>query len=192
MLATQTRFQSGLTPSHIMIYQKTLKGAEEIALRTGGVSLRLRPYLLIVDGKQTVAELAAENPGMPEMDMILRSLAAEGFISIKPADAIAAEARAMSAQVSNGGSMNVVQMPMAAPSAPPASPRNNAFEYRKSQIVADLSRVLGRDAPPVIAKVQNCPSDTELFALLMGIKKIISMYANAAEAEAFMDRHSGR
>jgi hypothetical protein len=187
-----------------MIYQKTLKGAEEIALRTHGMSMRLRPYLLVVDGTKSLDQLIVEYPGLPELELILRGLEAEGYIALRGA---AMQGVQQPARMAASGGGNVVQLstppsasasplPAAMPSAAldhtstPMGTRSPGFDYRKSQIIGEVSRILGRDAPPVIAKVQSCATEEQLFALLMGLKKIISMYASPADAEAFFTRHS--
>jgi hypothetical protein len=56
-------------------------------------------------------------------------------------------------------------------------------------MVRDVSGLLGSDAAPVIAKIQNCRTVDELFATMMGIKKIVSMYVDKRAAEQFAQRY---
>jgi hypothetical protein len=65
-----------------IIYKKSLKGVEEVALRSKGLPLRLRAYLLLVDGTKSAAEIQSENAGLPEVEMVLGALKDEGYLEI--------------------------------------------------------------------------------------------------------------
>jgi hypothetical protein len=52
-------------------------------------------------------------------------------------------------------------------------------------MVRDVSVLLGSDAGPVIKKVQACRSRDDLFATMMGIKKIVTLYVDRAAADKF-------
>lgn len=73
----------------------------------------------------------------------------------------------------------------------PGSPKSPKLDYLKSQMVQEISGLLGRDAGLVASKIQNCQSTDDLFATLMGLKKIINMYAGAEQADAFVRKFSG-
>ncbi len=79
----------------------------------------------------------------------------------------------------------------AAPAAPSASDekRRSELESIKASMIRDVSVVLGADAGPVISKIQGCRTHDDLFASMMGIKKIISIYADRAKAEKFASRY---
>jgi hypothetical protein len=65
------------------VYAKTDKGRDEIAMRTSGLSFRLRALLLLVDGQRTVSTLAdsfGNDAGTTER---LAQLAAGGFIAVR-------------------------------------------------------------------------------------------------------------
>jgi hypothetical protein len=83
-------------------------------------------------------------------------------------------------------------------SAPPEpAPRQSAPEVQrdrdidatKTAMIRDVSMILGADAGPVIAKIQSCNTRDDLFASMMGIKKIISIYADRNAAEKFAARY---
>ena len=59
----------------------------------------------------------------------------------------------------------------------------------KANMCKDVSAILGTDAGPVIQKIQGCRTKDDLFAAMMGIKKIISIYTNAGQAEKFAARY---
>ena len=56
-------------------------------------------------------------------------------------------------------------------------------------MIRDVSVVLGADAGPVMAKIQCCRTHDDLFAFMMGIKKVISIYADRAKADQFASRY---
>lgn len=192
------------------VFRKSLKGTEEIALRAHGLSNRLRPYLVIVDGVKSAAQLAADNPGLPEVEMVLRSLEAEGFLAIVDAGVASNVVSMPVARVGNGAPMQAppqtqqassvsdMTIPMvtleAMANAQPA--HDNAaraaarFDQLKRDMIGEVTVLLGRDAPLVIAKIQNCASPDALFASMMGLKKVIQMYADGEKADAFVKRFS--
>jgi hypothetical protein len=93
---------------------------------------------------------------------------------------------AMSARISRS---EQAPEPYAASPVRPARPTNSDVEVIKSNMVRDVSAVLGADAGPVIAKIQGCQTRDDLFASMMGIKKIISIYADRAAADKFASRY---
>jgi hypothetical protein len=67
------------------VYDKTDKGREEIGTRKYGLSPRLRPLLVMVDGKQPVAELLKKVAGLGLDAKHLAVLLTGGFIQIAAA-----------------------------------------------------------------------------------------------------------
>jgi hypothetical protein len=161
------------------VYRKSLKGIDELASKSGSLPLRLTSYLLAVDGVSSTDQLASRNPHLPSMDVILNGLMQQGFIEVA---SVAVSANAVGAR------------PMAAPSplravnTPPAAP---AFDIEpvKANMVRDVSSLLGSDAAPVINKIQNCRTRDDLFAAMMGIKKIVTMYVDKAAGDQFAARY---
>lgn len=64
-----------------IIYKKTSKGLNEIASRTDGLALKLRPYLIVVDGNKSVKELVMRNPALKDLPQVLTNLSEAGFIA---------------------------------------------------------------------------------------------------------------
>lgn len=173
------------------IYNKSLKGVEEVALRSKGLQLRLRAYLILVDGNKSTDEIQYLNPSLPEVTMVLSALLDEGYIEVvgeRTGTASLAE-RPQSA-------------PINAPKPPPQQYRaedifpttqsetNNQFLQARDSMQREIMVLLGKDAEMVISKIQRCDNGMDLFAMMMGLKKIITMYANNEKAEQFATKFS--
>ena len=64
------------------IYKRTLKGIEESVLRTEGLQLKFRSYLILVDGKQTVAEIQQAHPELVDVALVLGVLHQDSYLEI--------------------------------------------------------------------------------------------------------------
>jgi hypothetical protein len=64
-----------------LVYRKSPKGINEIVSRTDGLALKLRPYLIVVDGNKTVIDLVRLNPGLKDIPNVLANLHDEGFLA---------------------------------------------------------------------------------------------------------------
>lgn len=60
----------------------------------------------------------------------------------------------------------------------------------KSNMVRDVTAVLGADAAPVISKIQACRTKDDIFTTMTGIKKIIAIYADRNTADKFGARYN--
>jgi hypothetical protein len=189
------------------IYRKTLKGIDEVAFKTSGLPLRLLSYLLAVDGEASVDQLAARNQHLPSMAEVLQGLAGQGFLEVIGTAANVVNISQM--RVGNGGNAFSAQqdtqppqqMPMQAPppqQQPQFQPQSYVpapasyfpeLEIYKTNMTRDVSALLGSDAGPVIQKIQACKTKDDLFAAMMGIKKIITIYADRAAADKFGTRY---
>jgi hypothetical protein len=165
------------------VYRKTLKGMDELTFKSSSLPLRLRSYLLTVDGMSSTDELAAKNPHLPSMEVILNGLMQQGYI--EPASASAAphtpQHRPEPARAT------AVEAPRKGPQASVVT--NVELEELKATMVRDVSSLLGNDAAPVIKKIQNCTTRDELFTTMMGIKKIVTLYVNRATGDKFAARY---
>jgi hypothetical protein len=175
------------------IYRKSLKGIDELAFKSGRLTLRLTSYLLAVDGVSTTEELAARNPHLPSMDVILNGLMQQGFIEVVSGTGgasgpAAAPPVAPTYAAPMMPQMNVADLARQAAAAAPRPP-SMELEIVKGNMIRDVSSLLGSDAAPVINKIQNCASKDDLFAAMMGIKKIITMYIDKETAQQFGSRY---
>ena len=75
--------------------------------------------------------------------------------------------------------------------APPPPPQNYfpELETIKGNMVRDVSTLLGADAAQVVNKIQACRTKDDLFATMMGVKKIILIYADCNAADKFALRY---
>jgi hypothetical protein len=183
-----------------IIYRKSLKGIDELAFKTYGLPMRLMSYLMAVDGESNMEQLMSRNPQLPSMDVVLAGLVQQGFLEVAGSDVNVVQMNNL--RVGNGAN---VAMQSPAPSYKPAPAPMQAqmqqpapvmqggytpeLDGIKSNMVKDVSSILGTDAGPVIQKIQACRTKDDLFASMMGIKKIITIYANAGLAEKFAARY---
>jgi hypothetical protein len=187
------------------IYRKSFKGIDEVAFKSNGLPMRMMSYLLVVDGEASVDQLAARNPQLPSLQAVLQGLAEQGFLEVAGSAANVVEMTGM--RVANGAPTQGYAQPMQqqayAPQQQPAyAPQQQAYapqqpayapqpaffpelDTYKANMTRDVSALLGADAAPVISKVQACRSKDELFAAMMGIKKIIGIYADRNAADKF-------
>lgn len=185
-----------------VIYRKSLKGIDEVAFKSTGLPLRLASYLLAVDGQTAVDQLAARNAQLPSMATVLQGLLEQGFLEVAGNSANVVSLAPI--RVGNGASvMQAAPQPPPVYAAqampeqsyappPPQQPPPNYFpelETYKGNMVRDISTLLGADAAPVINKIQACRTKDDLFATMMGIKKIITIYTDRNAAEKFVARY---
>ena len=178
-----------------IIYKKSLKGVEEVALRSSGLQLRLRAYLILVDGSKSAEEIQYINPGLPEVEMVLSALLDEGYLEV------------LSQSSGNSGNAPQATRPQtiptfqqtiqqksqqssSSPSFSNTSSSNNSSKFLEARdnMTREIMQLLGKDAEMVVAKIQRCDNGMDLFAMMMGLKKIIGMYANAEKADAFASK----
>lgn len=187
------------------IYRQSLKGIDEIAFKSGALPLRLVSYLLVVDGEASVDQLIARHQNLPSMQAVLQGLCGQGFIEVAGTAANVVDIGQM--RVSNGATYPAhnsspapVQQPNTkynyAPQAQPpqqyAQPASSFpdLDNYKTNMIRDVSVLLGADAAPVVNKIQVCRTRDDLFSTMMGIKKIITIYANREAADKFAARYA--
>ena len=187
------------------IYRQSLKGIDEIAFKTGALPLRLVSYLLVVDGEASVDQLIARHQNLPSMQAVLQGLCGQGFIEVAGTAANVVDIGQM--RVSNGATypaQNSSHAPVQQPAtnynyapqsqppqqyAQPASSFPDLDNY-KTNMIRDVSVLLGADAAPVVNKIQVCRTRDDLFSTMMGVKKIITIYANREAADKFAARYA--
>ena len=186
-----------------IVFKKSLKGIDEIAFKTNGLPLRLVSYFLAVDGVAKVDELARRNLHLPSVGAVLQGLMEQGYVELAGAGQQVVQARNVveMSRVGNGAPVQAANhLPPSMQQAPqqqrqpaPRSPSGTTFspelDMIKSNMVRDVSTLLGSDADMVISKIQNCRTKDDLFATMMGIKKIILMYQDKTVAEKFANRY---
>ena len=170
-----------------IVYKKTLKGVEEVALRSSGLQLRLRAYLILVDGTKSDDDIQTLNPNLPEVTMVLAALKDEGFIEALGQQASSANFQPTVQQKPQQSQQSNTATSFA---ATPNNAGNSSFLEARDAMAREIAILLGKDAQMVVAKIQRCENSMDLFAMMMGLKKIIVMYANAEKAEQFSQKFS--
>ncbi len=186
-----------------VIYRKSFKGIDEVAFKTTGLPMRMMSYLVAVDGESSIDQLAQRNPQLPSLAAVLQGLAEQGFLEVAGSAANVVDMSGM--RVANGAPtqgyaqpmqqmqsmqqmqpMQQMQQPMQQQNnyAPPPNYFPELDSY-KTGMTRDVSALLGADAAPVISKIQACRTKDELFATMVGIKKIIGIYADRNSADKF-------
>jgi hypothetical protein len=175
-----------------IVYKKSLKGIEEIALRSNGLQLRLRAYLILVDGSKSVDEIKYINPNMQEVDMVLAALQQEGYIDLVTHDGKKMTAGSAPSSVSAPIPENFNQYRAETPFPVTTNEKAGSAQFAQARddMVRDIMVLLGKDAQMVVTKIQRCETPMDLLAMMMGLKKIITMYANNAKAEEFGNKYS--
>ena len=187
-----------------VIFRKSLKGIDEVAFKSGGLPLRLVSYLLAVDGEASVDQLTARHQHLPSMPIVLQGLAEQGYLEVAGTAANVVDMGQM--RVGNGanyggGTPNYQSAPQNNQSyspppptyaAPPAPPANffPELDIYKTNMIRDVTALLGADASPVIGKIQACRTRDDLFATMMGVKKIILIYNSRDAADKFGARYA--
>jgi hypothetical protein len=192
-----------------VIYRKSFKGIDEVAFKTSGLPMRMMSYLLVVDGESSVDQLVARNPQLPSLAVVLQGLQEQGFLEVAGTAANVVDMAGM--RVANGAPMQgyqqqqpqayqqqpMQQQPMqrqpqqqyqAQPAGNYSQPHQASFpelEIIKTNMMRDVSTLLGTDAAPVISKIQGCRTKDDLFSTMVGIKKIITIYSDRNAADKF-------
>lgn len=203
-----------------LIYKKTLKGVEEIALRSNNLQMRLRVYLILVDGIKSVEMIQASNPTLAEVEMVLNALHDEGYLQVASNNSSdAGRANPINKDLPGYFQPTVNQFNSAPASSQFQAPtqfqspaqssnlpyantiqnvsnKNNAndqnaqFLQARDAMIREMTALLGKDAEMVVGKISRCENGMDLFAMMMGLKKIITMYANSDNAESFANKFS--
>jgi hypothetical protein len=179
-----------------IVYRKTLKGINEAASNATGLPARLLSYLAAVDGYTPADVLAASKPHLASLEIILDGLLQQGFLEIVNAGQARNVVNMHFERVANGFSVaapppmrHAHQSPPSKGFVPVALPASPMLENYKANMVRDINQLMGEDAELVISKIQACRTINDLFAAMMGIKKIITIYADRATAEKFATKY---
>lgn len=186
-----------------IVYKKSLKGVEELALRCKGLQLRLRVYLLLVNGVNSDHELQERNKALPEVEMVLAALYDEGYLQIVSQNDIKSTyippaEETMPFQVpqvpTSNSASTTADINLKSFNEPVGATNSSAnqikFLQARDNLVREITLLLGKDAEMVVAKIQRCENGMDLFAMMMGLKKIIGMYAGNEKAEQFATKFS--
>ena len=151
------------------VLNKTLKGVDELAQRTGEVPQKLRPMLILVDGKTSFADLLRKCSFIQQCQEQLAWLVQHGFIQAAPADPVTNPPVTAG---SNAASYSPMPIPVA------ASP--------KRALLALAHDLLGAHADAVVQRLQDSGDTREALAqTLERCHKLIRLSIDEKKAEQF-------
>jgi hypothetical protein len=151
------------------LFRKTAKGTEAIASRMHGPGPRLRPTLILVDGKRDLDELGRLSGMGSEAGRILEQLLQEGFVEVVP-DAAPAPPR---------------ERPAARVPAPNAAETLLAAQRATAR---RLSALLGPQADPLCLKIESTRTWPEFVAAAARAAAVLREVRGETTAAAFMAR----
>lgn len=149
------------------IYRKTAKGQEEISTRSHHLPARLRTLLVMVDGRNSGAELLLKGKAFGDPAAFMEQLIAEGFIE-------AVEGAAP---------------PVSAPAAAGPDPALKAIVQFASHQLIDR---LGPSADALTGMLDACRSRDELAEAIGKCRDAIQAMAGKRKAEEFWTLVSAR
>jgi hypothetical protein len=161
------------------VYRKTAKGNEEIKAKRGGLDRKLRPLLILVDGRRDSDAIVALAAGIGVQASALKQLEADGYIEpvrVKSeAKAAAAVAGRGPATLSSGVPPNTLSAPTTG-TLEPARPRTNLERFTDgAQYMNEaVTEALGVRALFFVLKIEKCSNRTDLIQLLPDFEKAIA------------------
>jgi hypothetical protein len=159
-------------PDENFVFQKTQRGADEIAAGERTLASKLRRALILVDGAKSVADLApAFRPG--EIDAILAELLSGGFI--EPAGGAAAAAMP---QGQDAGDARGDQAAMPA----------QHFEEVRRRAAREISDRLGPNGDSLALMIEGCSTPERLRVALREVEKILTSYLGADYGKTFAQK----
>lgn len=144
------------------VFQKTARGRSEIAQRSAQVPAAVRSVLIMVNGRDSQAALAAR--GLADVPAHLRALAELGLIEPVPPP----------------------PPPAPPPSPPPAPPAPAApvpdLGVLRQQVLARLAPHFGPDTPTVAQALRAARTAAEFHTALDGIESRLAIYLGRKQA----------
>ncbi len=150
-----------------MIYRKTAKGQIEIETRAYGLAPRLRPALILVDGRRSDAQLRELIPS--DSQRTFQTLLDEGYIETGAGAAELGLARAPS-------------------SSSIGNPRLRAFERRRRESVAALLDEVGPLGGAVATQIERCSDWAELEPTLELARQVLAYARGESVAMEYSSR----
>jgi hypothetical protein len=169
------------------VYTKTAKGVAEVAARGGTLSLTARRILIMVDGKRSVAELAPlARPG--EIDGLIATLEAQGFIQRMQGDDAAARPMARSLDVPTVAGVEVHSL-----GTEPGEERALlTLDEAKRRAVRALTDRLGPDAEVISMRIEQARTADELRDRIREAERIVAGLLGQAAVAEFLRALRGR
>ncbi len=187
------------------IYQKTPKGAAEIATRNHRLAARTRSVLILVDGKRSAEQIVAQAMHLGDVELFLAQLADGGFIestgSVQP-DPANTDGGAHDPRISipslpgspetsppflhSDGAAGISGFP--APIPVPGIDRMTAFMATKAFATRYFIDLLGPEAGALTMKIESARTEGQLLLLMEKCREIVQQLKGRDRAERFWQR----
>lgn len=157
------------------VFQKTAAGQQEITARIHKDLARLRPVLIMVDGKASLADLMVTAGKFCNVTEALEQLLSAGLIEVAKSPAIQT---APAAPAASATPATAVRSGSAAGGAPtPEALRS---------IVRALYDALGPHADDLAMRIEKCRTNADLVQLVEKCRDTVQQVAGRRKAEEFM------
>ena len=167
------------------VFAKTPKGAAEITLRVGGLSLQERRVLIMIDGERSVGELA---PLLREgqIDAVIALLHSRGFIrDAGPSNPESAGPRTRG-DLASGPDTAGSLLRSTEGNAVPEERVYLTIEEVKRRAVRELNERLGSEAESIAMRIEHSPSADDLRERLREAERLVARLAGEASAQDFV------
>ena len=159
------------------VYRKTAKGNQEISAKQGGLDRKLRPLLILVDGRRGSDVIVTLAAGIGVQASALKQLEADGYIEPVRvrSEAKAAVTSRSPATLSSGAPPSTLSAPTTG-TLEPARPRTNLERFRDGTqyLNETVTEALGFRALFFVLKIEKCSSTTDLIQLLPEFEKAVA------------------
>lgn len=153
------------------VFEKSRSGQTEMAERRGALTLSMRRVLIMVDGKRTVTDLAPlVRTG--EIDGIIESLAAQGYIRLAEAQPTAPNTSSWQSTTGYAGGAT-------------DSSHTMSLDEARRRAVREIRELLGPDADALALRIEHATPD-ELRAFLREAERLIAAARGERAAQAFL------
>lgn len=156
-----------------VIYRKTALGQQEIETRAGRIPPRLRPSLIMIDGKRAESELRKL---IPQAEETLRVLLEAGMIEPLPVEARQPAATVTAPALAGGDSV------------PPTQPSPLDFQTWRREAVRAVNDLLGPAGESLAVRMERAPDERQLREVIERALPTIGNVRGGAAAAQFAKR----
>lgn len=150
-----------------IVYRKTQRGVDALAIRQGGLTPRQRSLLILVDGRRNGQELATLGAACGEVAELLNAMLTEGYVERLGTAPAAVEARRATA-------------------APAPAPAPLPLAQVRIQAVRRLNDMLGPAAVDMCLRLEKAQSLQEFRATLHRVEASLGQVVGSQRAAAFV------
>ncbi len=164
-----------LKPTDVLV--KSAKGQAALADRSLGLSPRLRPMLIMVDGKRRLSDLLTLGAALGDANAALTALAQGGFLEVAPLPQAA---------------VAPAQLPQAATEVVAPAPEVLTLAQARMRASRDVSDVLGPMGETVCVRLEEARTAADLLAAQQRALQIVGQARGSAAAQALASRWQNR